>query len=196
MKADKSSIDIAKYIIIGIVVICVCYYVFALTSFLLSARIDFIFPTTRPKETYAEFPFCLTYELDGKLKKIEDVVVCEFVGTYLPSLAGVEQRWDAHLKSGNERITLLDLSDLNIRNEFDQQILELFFSYGNAQYYMGGAYPKSPQMGDYIECKYRNADGTIGGGTYKAEDAYRQYKLRIVSWECAPPIENKGWRRT
>ncbi|MBR3848605.1 MAG: hypothetical protein IKM21_04885 [Oscillospiraceae bacterium] len=180
-----------KYVIVGVIIAFVCYCVFALTSFLLFARVDFIFPTTRPKIKYGEFHFRLTYELDGMMKTVEDDIVCKFEGTYLTSTAGVERRWNTYLKSGNERITLLDLSNYNIKNEFDQKILELFFSYGNAQYYMGDEYPSAPQIGKYVECKYRNADGTIGGGAYTAEEAFEKYKIRLINWECDPPVKNK-----
>ena len=180
-----------KIITISFAVAFCFYCLLAIFFFILFGKIDLIFPWMKPKITYGEFPICLTYELDGTVKTVADVVVCEFDGTYFLSDAGIERKWKTSLKSGNERIVLLDLRALNIKNELEQTILELFFSYGNGQYYMGDTYAIKPQINDYIECKYMNSDGKLGGGAYKAADAYEKFKIRLISWECAPPIENK-----
>ena len=33
-----------------------------------------------PKIKYGEFPFVLTYEVDGEIRVIEDTIVCEYEG--------------------------------------------------------------------------------------------------------------------
>ena len=83
----------------------------------------------RPEITYGEFPFTLTYELDGEIKTIEDTIICEFDGFEAIGESGKYRKWKTYLKSGNERLTLLDLRPLGEVNQFGQTILELFFSY-------------------------------------------------------------------
>lgn len=98
------------------------------------------------------------------------------------------------MKSGNERLTLLDLQPLGEVNEFGQTMLGLYFYYGNAEYYMDDIddnSKRSAQGLNRISYHYQNKDGTTGGSSYKADVAYEKYKIRLISWECTPPIENK-----
>ena len=145
----------------------------------------------KPEITYGEFPCRITYELNGEKNVIEDVIICEFDGFDNLGSAGKYRKWKSRLKSGNEGLTLLNLRHLNEKNEFGHIILELFFSYGNGEYYMGDNERCSiPQISDYVEYKYKTKEGTIGGSAYQADEVYEKYKLRLISWECAPPIEN------
>ena len=89
---------------------------------------DYTLNPPKPKITYGEFPFRLTYELDGEIKVIEDTVICEFDGFESRGTAGRYRIWKTSLKSGNERLTLLDLRPLEETNEFGYTMLELFFS--------------------------------------------------------------------
>ena len=152
----------------------------------------FLVSVPEPEIKHGEFPFKLTYELDGEIKTIEDTVVCEFDGFEVLGEAGKYRKWKTYLKSGNEKIVLLDLREKNEVNEFGYTALELFFSYGNGEYYMGDSQRVSkPQISDYVEYSYITAEKTVGGSAYKADEAHEKYKIRLISWECAPPIENK-----
>lgn len=145
----------------------------------------------KPEITYGEFPCRITYELNGEKKVIEDVIICEFDGFDNLGSGGKYRKWKSYLKSGNENMTLLDLRPLNEKNEFGHTMLEFFFSYGNAEYYMGDTQRQSvPHIADYVEYKYRTEDGSIGGSAYKADEAYEKYKIRLISWEASPLIEN------
>ena len=53
------------------------------------------------------------------------------------------------------------------------------------------AYADQPFKVIYVEYKYRTEDGSIGGSVYSDEEAMEKYKIRMISWEAAPPIENK-----
>ena len=88
----------------------------------------------KPGITYGEFPFRLTYELNGEIKVIEDTIIAEFDGFSTPTSAGIYRVWKTRLKSGNERLTLLDLRPLNEINEFGQMMLEIYFYYRNGEY--------------------------------------------------------------
>ncbi len=98
----------------------------------------------KPEITYGEFPCKLVYETDGETKVIEDTVICEFDGFENFGTAGKDRSWKTTLKSGNENLTLLNMRSSNETNELGQPILELYFYYGNAAYYMGDdTYPHS-----------------------------------------------------
>jgi len=142
-----------------------------------------------PDITYAEFPFCLVYEINGKKNEIHDTIICEFDGVEDSGSNGKRRKWRTYLESGKERITLMDLSLRNEKNELGYDVLELFFSYGNGEYYMGDEYGSEPQINDYVEYLYSN-NGVIGSSVLSADEAYEKYGIRLISWECASPIEN------
>lgn len=149
-----------------------------------------------PQIQYGEFPFVLTYEIKGETKVIEDTIICEYDGYKMEGEAGWYREWNFHLKSGKDRITLLDLKSQDEKNEFDSLMLELFFYWGNAEYYMGEPLdyashdPKKAQDFDWIEYQYQTPDGIVGYSAYTAEEAFRKYGIKLISWECSPPIKN------
>lgn len=162
----------------------------------------------KPDISYGEFPFQLTYELDGEIITIEDVAICEFDGYGQRSEAGQSRKWKTHLKSetgesvsGNERgeetdfiwITLLDLRNDGIYDDFGHEVLELYFFGGNGHYYMDdelGGHDRKAQDFTWVDYMYKTVDGTIGHSAFKAEEAYEKFSIRLINWECAPPIEN------
>ncbi len=147
----------------------------------------------KPEVLYGEFPFTLTYELDGQIQVINDTIVCEFDGFINRGTAGKARKWNTTLKSGKEQLTLLDLRSSNEENELKQTVLELYFSYGTGAYYMGDVenpFAREAQSFDWVDYKYQTKDGKIGGSGYKADEAFKKYNIRLISWECAPPIEN------
>ena len=181
--------------VLGIVVIVIAL-IYILFYILVVSGTIFMFysnPPT-PEMQYGEFPFTLTYELNGEIKVIRDTVICEFDGFINRGAAGKSRRWKTTLKSGNDRLTLLDLRPLKEENELEQTILELYFYYGTGAYYMGDTenpFARGAQDFDWIDYTYQTKDGKIGGSGFRAEEAFEKYKIRLISWECAPPIENK-----
>ena len=167
---------------------------FALIFFLAFGGGEYFLPNPpKPEITYGEFPFKLTYELDGETKVIEDTLICEFDGFRIVGEAGTYRQWKSYLKSGSEEITLLDLRPLEEINEFGQTMLELFFYWGNAEYYMGDNFDgrwKDAQDFNWVDYKYQDVDGSIGGSAYKAEVAWEKYKIKLISWEVSDPIVN------
>ncbi len=147
----------------------------------------------KPEIIYGEFPFRLTYELDGEIKVIEDVIICEFDGFEIVGESGKYRKWKERLKGGDEWLTLLDLRPLEETNEFGQTMLELYFFYGTAAYYMGdelNPYARSGQTLDYISYSYQTTEGIIGGSSYEANQAWEKYRIKLISWEPSPPIQN------
>ncbi len=181
-------------LIIGIIGTTVCLLIALFYMFVLSGAFAIFMPNPpEPEITYGEFPFTLTYELNGEITTYEDVIICEYAGVESLGTAGKERKWESRLKSGNERLTILDLRSLKEENDLRQIILELYFYYGNGAYYMGDtkdSFARSAQDLDIIEYKYQTTKGEIYSGAYKADEAFEKYKIRLISWECAPPIEN------
>ncbi len=155
--------------------------------------LQFNYAPPKPKITYAEFPFKLTYELNGKIRIIEDTIICEFDGFEWKGENGKYRNWKSYFKSGMDEILLLDLSSFNEKNEFGHTILKFFFDWGNAEYYMGDniyGRGRKPQSFEWIDYQYQTSEGKKGGSGYKADKAWEKYKIRLISWECAPPIKN------
>ena len=184
---NKTNIILIPISLFGLIAFCIFVFV-------VSGAFAVLMPEPpEPQIKYGEFPFRLTYELNGETKLIEDVIVCQFDGFINMGTVGKDIKWKTNLKSGKEELTLLDLSLLNIENELEQTMLELYFYYGAGAYYMGDTenpYSRKAQNFDWIDYKYLNKDGEIGYSGYKAEEAYKKYGIRLISWECAPPIEN------
>jgi len=147
---------------------------------------------SKPEIAYGEFDFRLTYELEGEIKVIEDTIICEFDG-FKFGADDKERKWKSHLKSGNAEITLLDLREKEVVDNRGR-ILELYFYWGDAQYYMDdNSYPyvKGAQDFKKVDYIYQMDDGAIRYESYSAEKAWEKFKIKLISWECDPPIENK-----
>ena len=183
------------FLVIGIIggVLLTSLLYFAFMFFVAFGGLNFLIPVPKPEVTHGEIPFQLTYEINGETKVIEDTIVCEFDGFIVEGENGKYRKWKTSLKNGNERLTLLDLRPLNEINEFGQTMLELYFYYGTAAYYMGdntNPFARDAQGFDYVSYEFQTADGKTGKSGYEAEEAYEKYKIRLINWECAPPIEN------
>lgn len=141
-----------------------------------------------PAIEYAEFPFCLVYELEGKEYEVKDSVICEYNGQDFNEGTGEKYRkWKSSLKSGNTRITLLNADDG----------IEIFFlnlSWFPTGLYMGDPSSRSDDVvGTFPNALYTSDFENQMAGKYiiNAEEMWEKYKLRLIKWEIAPPIENK-----
>ena len=181
-----------------VIIVLSSLFILVVTSFLhpwitLFFGVSLFQTSDKPKITYGEFPFTLTYELNGEKSVIEDTIICEYEGVMNRGTAGKARKWSATLKSGREQLTLLDLRSQKEQNELKQTVLELYFYYGSGAYYMGdekNTFAREAQGFDWIEYRYQTEEGTIGGSAYRADEAWAKYRIRLISWECAPPIKN------
>ena len=142
----------------------------------------------KPEITYGEFPISVTYEINGEIKVIEDTVICEFDGFEVLGEAGKYRKWKSHLKSGNERLILLQIE--NAKESFD---ISTF--YGAPEYYMGDFMQSREEyervMADdrylgYVQWK----EGVQIGSSITKEEVWEKYKLKIVDVQYSPPIQN------
>ena len=181
-------------ITLSIIGIIVCVFFVSFYFFIISGAFSiFMSNPPKPEITYGEFPFALEYEIDGVNYKIEDTIVCEFDGFKSLGTAGKYRQWKTFLKSGNEYVTLLDLTSLNEINEYGHVMQELYFYYGNAEYYMGDEnryMQRDAQSFEEVCYKCQRNDGGISHSAYSAEKAYEKYKIKLIKWECESPIKN------
>lgn len=144
-----------------------------------------------PAVKYGEFPFRLTYEIGDSQYVIEDTIICKFSGFETRGTAGRYRNWEEYLKSGKERITLLDCRDMEFMDRWGNRIMEFYFDYGNAEYYMGDEVGSNKGgISNSIPYMYQKADGSIGFSAISAEEAYEMYEIKLIRWEASPSVEN------
>lgn len=163
-----------KYLISIITIILIVGLIF-LCTYIIKTNSDF---TQMVK--YGEFPFELTYKLDGETITINDVYVCEYAGVDWNEGVGAHRNWKGYIKStGDEDLVLVR----------DGNFL-LCCYVGHAEYYMGddedylaeNFYPRLYYIYNL------NERLTESGGV--TEEIKEKYKIEIISWELSDPIEN------
>ncbi|MCL1991103.1 MAG: hypothetical protein FWG67_09470, partial [Defluviitaleaceae bacterium] len=135
--------------------------------------------------------FRIEYELDGQIHIIEDIVIVEFDGfRFSAGSMSRERQWVSRLASGREALPFGD--DLGI-----------YFSRGNAQYYMGENV-QSMSLKPHIALRNleegfkREVDFILGESGYirtvldleEAQEVLTQYGITLISWEISEPITN------
>ena len=143
-----------------------------------------------PEITYGEFPFKLTYEVDGEIKIIEDTVICEFDGFKSEGENGKHRKWKARLKSGDEQVTMLKIDET----------FKLYCSYDLPEYYMDDL--RFMSRVEYEQMRERDLNsyfiilGKYDNGKeaesnfISADEAWDRYNFRILDRKYTPPIQN------
>lgn len=143
-----------------------------------------------PEITYAEFPFCITYEVDGEIKTYEDVIICEYAGIESWGTAGKYRKWSKKLMSGNKYITLLKSKTNELSFEISVPIP------GLPEYYMGDfrqsktEYERTMKDRRYLGYKQWE-DGVQTSCSITKEEAWEKYHIKIIDQQYSQPIENK-----
>ena len=114
-------------------------------------------------------------------------MICEFDGFGFNEGNGKFRKWKARLKSGNNRITLLKNGNIEIYYfpiKDDSRLAGVFM--GDTEYYTGGI------GGTFPDAWYTTnfEDETINDYIIDAGDMINKYNLKLIKWECTPPIEN------
>ena len=135
-----------------------------------------------PTITYGEFPFQLQYEIAGELKTIDGTVICEYKGIGMDEASGKKRLWESRLSNSDlNRIVLLKINDLE----------EIYYDPGPANFYMGdynGEYKHNFPNARYI--RYNENGSWYTDGFISEKELYVKYKIKLLTWEIAPPIEN------
>lgn len=142
-----------------------------------------------PEIKYGEFPFSLTYMIDDEVFTIEDTIICEYDGVGWNEGIGKFRKWKARLKSGKTRITLLKNDNAEIYyfpvKKEDSRLPGIFM--GDIEFYSGGVGNTFPDA--WYTTNFD--DKTINDYIISADDMKEKYSLKLINWECDPPIENK-----
>lgn len=177
------------FLIIGIVLLSVLILVGVFYLFVLSGAI-FMFNSNppAPEVTYGEFPISVTYEVNGEIKAITDVVICEFDGFENRGSAGKYRKWKAYLKSGDNNFGFFPIGR-------DGITLEVGIFIGSPNYYMGD-FEQSKEayesmMADdryrkYVEWK----NGVKTEQSFSKEEIWERYRFKIIDIQYSPPIQN------
>ena len=177
MKKTLKKLIIGIGIIVGIPILLFVLFV----AFLVALHI-FTPNPPKPEITYAEFPFEVVYEIDGEIITVTDVYVCEFDGFSISKASSVKQReWNGYIKSTGEEYLIL-LEDGN---------LTFACSLGGPKYYMSD--PSMPTYENTPTIFYIISPDETGGttsGVGDIEPLLEQYKIKLISWKLADPIQN------
>ena len=180
-----------KFFIIGIII---CVLIALLYLFVLSGAFAILMPKPpTPQITYEEFPFSITYEVDGEIKIYEDTLVCEFDGFKHYGTGGMRREWKSYLKSGNVNICLLKTSDNDLTYEISTTA-------GLPEYYMGDfKYGQDSQDYEHVMHDERYLGYTeikkdktlVKSISMEKEEVYERFKLRVIERKYSKPIKNK-----
>ena len=193
----KTFADVMKLLLRIILFVAVGIVLISIIIFLWLKIELYKIPITAEIEQ-GEFPFTLTYEISGQEKQIEDTIICDYVDFHQGGMANSYIEWNMKLDSGNRYIMLADTRNDKIKGENGEDILGIVFLYGNANYYMGdkGNWQEAPQGMDEVYCLYSSEKEPEGIYRISPQEALDKYNIRLVNWECAPPIDNSFARRT
>ena len=181
------NINMKILIIVPIIVIAILTIILIMPWLILMIGGFFLPNPNYPEITYGEFPICLEYEINGQYTKVEDVLICEFDGFGFNEGNGKFRKWKARLKSGNNRITLLKNADIEICYfpvKDDSRLSGVFM--GDTEYYSGdidNTFPDAWYTGDF-------ESRMVNEYIIPADELWDKYKIKLLSWDTAPPIQN------
>lgn len=184
MAKPKIAKPLIVIILVTIIVLSPIIVIFSLNLFAWSGIfIGNLFSTAPPKPeiTYAEFPFEIVYEIDGQIKTVNDIYVCEYDGIGMNEGVGKYRKWKGYIKSsGKEELILLEDGNL-----------KLACSLGGPKYYMSDPDLANEDYTPFIF--YIESPNEVGGtttGVMDIEPLLEQYKIKLISWKLSEPIQN------
>lgn len=133
----------------------------------------------QPAITYAEFPFEIVYELDGKEITLKDTFICMYDGIGADEGRGKFRKWKGYLKSTHEEDVVL-LRDGNKK---------IVCTIGSPEYYMGDSEYITPETNKpvltSVEPRGEGTSSSVLSATMK-----EHYKIKLLSWHLPEPIVN------
>ena len=131
----------------------------------------------QPQKTYGEFPFTLTYTVNGETHTVEDVYVCKYDGVGADEGHGKYRTWSGYIKGSGE-------TDVLIAEDADRKV---YCFVGDAEFYMNDErYPEKRPLTPRLYDVEKNVDAE----GLSPEEIAKVYDIEIVSWNFSEPIEN------
>ncbi|MCL2679486.1 MAG: hypothetical protein FWF18_04295 [Dehalococcoidia bacterium] len=137
----------------------------------------------RPEITYGEFPFRVEYEINGAIVVVEDTIICKFDGFDVSwGGDGKTRKWAVFFASGRTPPIFKSSADLVV-----DDVHQLYFSLGNAEYYMGDVKYQSNSLHAFKATKQL---GSWQLKTINQSELLNTYGIKVISWEFTDPIVN------
>jgi len=139
-----------------------------------------------PGIRHGEFPFKLVYEIGAEQIIVEDTLICEYAGIESGS-NGKLYTWKQYLAGNHEEEHVLLWSDGERK---------LYFPVGSAYYFMGAAdeymYADTYDYHQFPRVFYDapNSGIELASGAVTIEGLLEEHQIKLISWQCAPPIRN------
>lgn len=132
-----------------------------------------------PKITYMEFPFMLSYKLNGEIITIEDSYVCEYQGVKYNKGYGYHRTWTGYIKSSND--------DLLLITEDNER--KIYCLVGDPQYYMNEDLYELTDFTTSPHLIAREKDGTTPTRPkLSTEEICDYYNIELLDWDFSPPL--------
>ena len=127
----------------------------------------------------AEFPFQIVYEKNEEIFVIEDILICEYDGTYTHS-GGKSRSWKEYFKSENDDVLTV----------FKDGTTEICIGIGSSRYYMNEPdySDKNSEITPWASRVIR--ENGVHIEPVSEDELYSAYGIKIISWELSDPIEN------
>ncbi len=134
-----------------------------------------------PEIKQGEFPFALTYKINGEEKTVNDTYVCEFDGIGFDTGRGFYREWKGYVKSSGAENVLIA----------EDENRKIYCQVGEPNYYMGDH--------EYLDWEtislsppHLYAEKKTDSFDYMSADEIKEtYNIEIVSWDFKEPISNE-----
>ena len=158
--------------------------------FLLSVVLTGCHNSLEPTVKEGRFDFSVTYEVDGEIKNISGVFVCEFVGAG-SRIDGYYVEWNSYFLDDFEELFPVDHYNCIVVKEHEYGTIYLNLDL-QAKYLMSEpGYLDSNRCVPYLVIEYYE-DKVDEIGSYSTDDAkiIESYGVKIISYDYDAPIEN------
>ena len=144
-----------------------------------------------PQETYGEFPFKISYEIDNKTVTIEDTLVIEYKGTKWNEGLGKYNHWSRYFK--NQRVNGISSDEIILYSGFldNGNPVTIYFELGSCEYYMG--LPEADSY--YMYNEIYSGDIVLNAGEHvgciSEDELYNKFGIKVVEKFVSPPLDKE-----
>ncbi len=133
-----------------------------------------------PKIKQGEFPFSLTYKINGETIIADGTYVCAYDGIGWDTGRGFYRKWNGYVKeTGLENVLI-----------FEDSKGKIFCRVGNPEYYMGDNKKLSWET-NALNPPHLYEEKKVNDYIYRSVEEIREtYGIEIISWEFSEPIQN------
>lgn len=186
-----------KLLLLSVVAVCILFIIIvSLPTLVLYLSIKVSPSPPEPEIKQGEFPFSLTYSINGSTVVVEDTLLCQYSGIKFDTSVGKYRSWTSRLLSGNEYIIMYktqgipESSSWSGGEDSEKFYTIIYFDPGNAGYYMGDRKSQDSSFPNARFVSTEEGESRIIGNV-KADDLLQNYGIKLIKWEASPPIINK-----